>query len=210
LSGLLVLGAGGHGKVVADAALASGWQRIAFLDDRIDARTARLGLEILGATSDLGRHRTTFSAAAVAIGDARRRLELLDACREMGYELPSIVHPSAVVSRFATLEPGCVAFAQCAVNADAVLGAGCIVNTGATIDHDCVLGRGVHVCPGAHLAGSVQVGERAWIGIGAVIRQGIAIGRDAIVGAGAVVVADVSETAMVMGAPAKPREDVKT
>jgi sugar O-acyltransferase (sialic acid O-acetyltransferase NeuD family) len=205
VNGLLIIGAGGHGKVVADTALALGWSGIAFLDDRAPDLPEPLGLPVLGALRDLQAEAGGFGHAIVAIGDSRLRLTWSQRCREAGLQIVSLIHPSAAVSRFAQLEPGSVVFAQAAINADARLGAACIINTGATVDHDCLIGAGVHVCPGAHLAGEVRVGDGAWIGIGAAIRQGINIGAHATVGAGAVVVADVAESATVVGVPARPR-----
>jgi len=146
-----------------------------------------------------------FSSALVAIGNAKLRLELTDRCRRSGFEVISIVHPMAFVSKFASIATGTVVFAQSAINTDARIGAACIINTGATVDHDCVIGDGVHVCPGAHLAGDVRVGDRSWIGIAATVRQGITIGRDATVGAGAVVIADVADDSTVVGVPATPK-----
>jgi sugar O-acyltransferase (sialic acid O-acetyltransferase NeuD family) len=205
LKGLLIIGAGGHGKVVADAALLLGWSNVAFLDDRAAALGSPLGLPIVGTLADLPAQAPAYSGAIVAIGNAKLRLELIDRCRRSGLEVVSIVHPMAFVSRFASFGAGCTAFAQSAVNADAGIGAGCIINTGATVDHDCVIGVGVHVCPGAHLAGAVRVGDRSWIGIAATIRQGITIGRDVTVGAGAVVVADVADGLTVAGVPARQK-----
>lgn len=203
MSGLLIIGGGGHGKVVADAALAVGWNPVAFLDDHAPEAPASLGLAVVGSFADVERCASQFSAVVVAVGDCRRRLEMLERCQALRLKLVSIVHPSSAVSRFATLAPGCVVLAQSAVNAGAELGMGCIVNTGATVDHDCRLGRAVHVCPGAHIAGNVSIGECAWIGIGAAIRQTVAIGCDAVVGAGAAVTADVPDRVTVIGVPAK-------
>lgn len=206
MSSLLIIGGGGHARVLADAALAMRrWESIAFVDDRPEV-SALLSLTRVGTTTDLEHLARNYPAAAVGIGDAGARLELLNRCRELGFALPQIVHPSAVVSQFASLGDGTVVFAQAAVNAGAVLRTGCIVNTGATIDHDCDLGEGVHVCPGAHLAGSVVVGPRAWIGIGANVKQGIRIGSDATVGAGAAVVSNVEARATVVGVPAHPKQ----
>jgi len=205
LSGLLIIGGGGHGKVVADAAMSSGWSRVAFLDDRGQALGSPAGLPILGAVSELQAHAGKFSAAVVALGDGRRRLLLQAECLAAGLEVVSIIHPTAFVSRFASLAPGCVVLAQAAINVDSRLGRGCIVNTGATVDHDCVLGEGVHICPGAHLAGSVHVGNYTWVGIGASVREGVAIGPGATVGAGAVVVGNVAADVTVVGVPARGR-----
>jgi sugar O-acyltransferase (sialic acid O-acetyltransferase NeuD family) len=209
LNGLLIIGAGGHGKVVADTALLLGWDTVAFLDDRVATLRSPLGLPIVGTVGDLRAQGAAFSCAIVAIGDAKLRLELTDRCRRSGLEVVSIVHPMAFVSKFASVGSGSVAFAQSAINADVKVGTACIVNTGATIDHDCIIGDGVHICPGAHLAGNVRVGNRSWIGIAATIRQGTTIGCDATVGAGAVVVANVADGATVVGVPAKRRTGLK-
>lgn len=203
LSGLLIIGGGGHGKVVADAAMSGGWSGVAFLDDRGHALGSPVGLPILGAVSELRAYAGKFSAAVVALGNARRRLLLQEECLAAGLEVVSIVHPTAFVSRFASLAPGCLVLAHAAINVDSRLGRGCIVNTGATVDHDCVLGEGVHICPGAHLAGRVSVGNYTWVGIGASVRQGIVIGHGVTVGAGAAVVEDVTDDVTVVGVPAK-------
>jgi sugar O-acyltransferase (sialic acid O-acetyltransferase NeuD family) len=204
VNGLLIIGAGGQGKVVADTALLLGWENVAFLDDRAATLSSPLGLPVVGTLENLEAQRPAYGSAIVAVGDARQRLQLTDRCRRSGFEVVSIVHPMAYVSRFASLGSGGAAFAQSAINAGAIIGAACIVNTGATVDHDCLIGEGVHVCPGAHLAGGVRVGDRTWIGIAATVRQGITIGHDATVGAGAVVVADVPDGSTVTGVPAKP------
>lgn len=206
MTSLLIIGAGGHGRVLADAAVASGrWQQIAFVDDGLDAERI-LNLPYAGTTADLERLGPTYRAAAVGIGDARIRLELLRRCAQLGFEVPVIVHPSAVVSPSASLGSGTVVFAQAAINAGAVLERGCIVNTGATVDHDCRLEEGVHVCPGTHLAGNVVVGARAWLGIGSCVRHGISLGSDVMVGAGAAVVANVAAGLTVVGVPARAKQ----
>jgi len=204
MSTLLVLGAGGHGRVVADAATTMGtWSRVCFVDDRA---TNVPGFELVGTSADLERLLSSFKALVVGIGDARTRLQLLERAAGLGFELPVIVHRSAAVSTQASLGPGSVVFAQSAVNPGAQLGRGCIVNTGATVDHDCRFEDGVHACPGAHLAGNVLVGERTWIGVGACVKQGVRIGSDVMIGAGAAVVADVTSGQTVVGVPARARQ----
>lgn len=203
---LLVVGAGGHGRVVADAALATEkWDKVAFIDDQLETTQRVLDLQVLGHTGSLRELRAEYSAVVVAIGGASERLRLLEYSRGLGFELPVIIHPTASVSRFAKLKEGCVVCAQAVVNAGAVLEAGCIVNTASSVDHDCHLESGVHVCPGARLAGNVRIGNGSWIGIGSCVRQGIVIGSGATVAAGAVVVANVAPGVTVMGSPAREK-----
>src|SRR5690606_13232213 len=135
---LLVIGAGGHGAVVADAALSSErWRSLSFVDDV--AKGSFLGFDIIGAINDLEKLASKHVRAVVAIGDNRKRLQLVQRCRAAGDELPPVVHPPAVVSRFATVGVGTVLLAQSVVCAGASIGEACIVNTGATVDHDCEL-----------------------------------------------------------------------
>jgi sugar O-acyltransferase (sialic acid O-acetyltransferase NeuD family) len=205
MTSLLIVGAGGHARVVADAALTTGqWQRVCFVDDALGANSV-LGLQIVGTSADLSHLRAGFEAAVVGIGDVRARLELLARCRQAGFGLPAVVHRTAAVSSYSTLGPGVVVFAQAAINPGATLDEGCIVNTGATVDHDCHLESGVHVCPGAHLAGGVHVAARSWIGIGACVKQGVRIGADVTVGAGAAVVCDIEAGLTATGVPARPK-----
>jgi sugar O-acyltransferase (sialic acid O-acetyltransferase NeuD family) len=201
---LLIAGAGGHGRVVADAAeRSSRWSEIAFLDDRLGQMNLAGVWPIVGRFSDLEIAVRRFDGFVAAIGDARLRIALLARGAAAGCEVPAIVHPAAVVSAYASIGAGTVLMAGAVINIGARLGTGCIVNTGATVDHDCILDAGVHVCPGAHLAGDVTVGARTWIGIGAIVRQGIRIGADATLAAGAVCVTDVPENVTVVGVPAR-------
>ena len=200
---LLILGAGGHGKVVADAALRQGrWERVAFLDDACPAIDTAVGLAVLGKTGMAERLLPDYADAAVAIGNSSLRLEWLERLEDLGFHLPVIQHPDATVSPHARVQEGSVIFAQAVVNPDARLGRGCIVNTAASVDHDCILGAGVHVAPGAHIAGGVQIGQGAWIGIGACVREYVVIGRHVMVGAGAAVISDVPDHNTVAGVPA--------
>ncbi|HVC02259.1 MAG TPA: acetyltransferase [Steroidobacteraceae bacterium] len=205
MNGLLIIGAGGHGKVIVDTALVLGWTNLAFLDDRADALGSVLGVPVVGKLINLAEFAPAYRHAVVALGEAKRRLAMTQRCRETGLGLVSLIHPTAYVSRFASVGTGCAVLAQSAISAGARIGVACIVNTGATVDHDCAIGDGAHVCPGAHLGGNVRVGDRSWIGIAASVRQGITIGSDVTVGAGAVVIGDVTDGATVIGVPAKER-----
>jgi len=209
MSGLLLLGAGGHARVVAETALSTGrFSRIAFLDDRCTGSAQlpdQLGWPVIGPfDAALGPHiRQQFPAALVAVGNAGMRLEWLPLLSDAGYELPVVVHPTASVSTDSQLGPGSVVFAQAAIQTQVVIGSGAILNTGCSVDHDAHLGDGVHICPGARLAGEVQVGDRSWIGIGSSVIQQIRIGADVTVGAGAAVVGDLPDGVTAVGVPAR-------
>nr|WP_298248833.1 acetyltransferase [uncultured Halomonas sp.] len=200
---LAILGASGHGKVVADTALQAGWQEVVFFDDAWPQLTEIGAWPVVGDSRALLETANTFDGVIVGIGNNAIRLaktrELIDARAP----IVTIIHPSAVVSPMARLCAGCVVFAGAIVQIDSRLGHACIVNTHASVDHDCVLEDGVHICPGANLAGLVHVGEVSWVGIGASLKQLIRIGRDVVVGAGAAVVEDVADSDAVVGVPAR-------
>lgn len=200
---LALLGASGHGKVVADTALEAGWDEVVFFDDAWPQRFNNGCWPVEGTNSDLLAGLGCFDGVIVSIGNCAIRLDKQRMLSEAGGRLVTIVHPSAVVSRYATLGVGSVVMAGAAVNVDVLIGAAGIVNTGATVDHDCQLADAVHICPGAHLSGDVRVGSCSWIGVGAAVRQGLTIGRDVIVGAGGIVVADVADGLTVAGNPAR-------
>jgi sugar O-acyltransferase (sialic acid O-acetyltransferase NeuD family) len=189
MSKLIIIGAGGHGRVVADA---TDLPHV-FLDDD------RKNDTIVGTVSDISTVQENGDKIIVAIGNNHARMELLNNLTDM----ETVIHPTAVVSRNATVNVGTVVFANAVINTGALLGRGCIVNTGATVDHDCILEDGVHVSPGAHLGGNVTIGALSWIGIGASVKHGITIGKNVVVGAGAVVVHDISDGKTVIGVPAK-------
>jgi sugar O-acyltransferase (sialic acid O-acetyltransferase NeuD family) len=201
---LLIAGAGGHGRVVADTALATGkYSEVAFLDDLKSKPRTSEGWVILGPLASLANFAAEYQAFAAGFGNAALRLESLNRARALGYNCDPIIHPAAVVSRYCSISEGSLVVAGGCVNIGATIGAACIINTGATVDHDCVLADGVHVCPGAHLAGNVEIGTRTWFGAGAVVREGIRIGADVTVGAGAVVVRNVPDGVTVVGNPAR-------
>lgn len=201
---LLIVGGGGHGAVVAEAAFESGrWSDIVFLDDN-PSESRVLEFSIIGKVSEMAAILNANTDVLIAIGDNERRLNLLDLAKRSDGTVATLIHPAACVSRSAMISSGTVVCVGAIVNARASIGSACILNTGATIDHDCTLGDGVHISPGANLAGGVRVGDCSWVGIGASVREGINIGQKVIVGTGAAVVSDVDDGATVVGVPAGP------
>lgn len=201
---LALLGASGHGKVVADAALAADWTAVVFFDDAWSRLQANGAWPVVGATADLMKHLDEFDGVLVAIGNAAIRLRKQQDLQQAGAKLVSVIHPRAWVSPHASLGVGSVVMASAVINTDVAVGKACIINTSASVDHDCKLADGVHISPGAHLSGDVHVGEGTWIGVGASVRQGIRIGAGVMVGAGAVVVSPVADGLTVVGCPAAP------
>ncbi|MDH5424071.1 MAG: acetyltransferase [Gammaproteobacteria bacterium] len=200
---LAVLGASGHGKVVADCATVSGWEKIVFYDDAWPEYKVNGVWAVVGNTDTLLNELSQYDGVIVAIGDNATRLKKMTELASKDAKLVNIIHPSAVMSRYVTLGIGSVVMPKAVINVDAVLGNSCIINTGATIDHDCSLGDGVHVSPGANIAGGVVIGNCAWLGIGSSVRQLVNIGEHTVVGAGAVVVNDIEAHTVVTGVPAK-------
>ena len=205
---LALLGASGHGKVVADAALAAGWQDVVFFDDAWPGVSLNGHWPVVGNTAALLDRLQEFNGVLVSIGNCAVRWQKQQTLRAVDAHIVTVVHPHACVSSFARLGAGTVVMAGAVVNVDAVVGESSIINTGATVDHDAILANAVHISPGAHLSGNVVVGACSWIGVGAVVRQGSRIGAGVIVGAGAVVVTAVADGLTVVGNPAralKPR-----
>ncbi|KWT71021.1 4-amino-6-deoxy-N-Acetyl-D-hexosaminyl-(Lipid carrier) acetyltrasferase [Hyphomicrobium sulfonivorans] len=201
--GLLILGAGGHGRVVADVALELGFRTIAFLDDAPQTPDVDMRIPVLGPLQLAETLLEEWPLACVAIGNNQRRQRLFTSLRSAGFAMPTLVHRSAVVSRFAGLGDGVVVTAGAVINAGASIGDACIINTGARIDHDCVIGEASHVAPGATLSGGVITGARAWLGTGCAVRQGVRIADDVLIGVGAAVVCDLTSAGTYIGVPAR-------
>lgn len=201
---LAILGASGHGAVVADIALSCGWEHIDFFDDKWPAMTNNLHWEVKGNTEDFFNLSENYHGVIVGIGNNAIRLSLTKQLDELGLPLVSLSHPSAVISSFVTIGKGVVIMPNVVINIGSSIGDACILNSNCSVDHDCQLAEGVHISPGALLAGGVKVGAASWIGIGASVRQYLTIGGNTIVGAGAVVVKDVNDDVTVVGVPAKP------
>ena len=202
---LAILGASGHGKVLADIAELTGWEKIDFFDDAWPERKNNGAWQVIGDTQKLLDSLKAYDGVIVAIGNNKIRQQKLQQLDSAGAKIITLIHPSATVSRYTEIGLGSVVVAGAVINPDCNIGSGVIINTCSSVGHDCALGDAVHVCPGARLAGGTVVGERAWIGVGSSVRQLIRIGSDAIVGAGAAVVQDVLPNITVVGVPARPK-----
>ena len=204
---LMIIGASGHGKVLLDCALSMGvYSEIVFADRNPNlAEKKILGHTVLHDSGDSTLRKTILADhfdIIVAVGDNRIRLIEASRFQEYGYGLATLIHPSAVVSKFAQVGAGTVILANAVVNACAVIGESCIINTSAVIEHDCVLGEGVHISPGAVMGGNVHIGRRSWVGAGAAICHNIYVGENVIIGAGAAVISDIENNSLAVGVPA--------
>ncbi len=201
---LLVIGAGGHARVLIDIVEKQARYRVVgLLDDRTALRGTRLmGYPVLGGREVLDEPGAP-SHAIIAIGAPRARSVWQEHLESRGFQLAVLVHPSAQIGRDVSIGAGSVCMAMVAINSGARLGRGVIVNTSASIDHDCEIGPFAHIAPGARLAGGVRIGDRAHVGINACVIQSRSVGADATVGAGAAVIRDVAAGSTVVGVPAR-------
>ncbi|WP_353193947.1 acetyltransferase [Pusillimonas noertemannii] len=206
MNSLAIVGAGGHGRVIADAAQSGCWSSVEFYDEAWPASGAHNGAwAIRGDMALLLERLDEYDGVIIGIGDNHVRARLQRRLLEAGAPLACVVHPTAVVSRYASLGAGCAVFARAIVNAGAQIGAGVILNSGCTVEHDCVLEDFVHVGPNAGLGGGVHIGRRSWIGLGANVNHLIHIGSDSTIGSGATVVRDVADAMVAVGTPARSR-----
>lgn len=198
---VVLLGAGGHAKVLVGLLRAAGRRIAAVLDDDPDAQGRLiLGLSVAGILDDAADFERTESL--VAVGDNALRKDIVR--KRITAQWTAAVHPSAWVDPTATVSPGAVVCAGAVVQPEAQIGSHSIVNSGATVDHECVVGPFAHVGPGANLAGGAIVGEGAFVGTGAVVNPACRLGEWSTLGAGAVLVRDLARNTLATGVPATP------
>lgn len=200
MSKVIIIGASGHGKVIADIIVSSGNVVKGFLDDADDIQgKSIIGFPVLGKISDYKDHLDC--QFIIAIGNPYVRKKISESIDVKWY---TAVHPSAVISKFDTsIGEGTVLMANAVVNSSAKIGKHCIINTGAIVEHDNVLEDYVHLSPNVTLAGAVKVGKSTHIGAGSCAKQGLNIAADCIIGAGSVIVKDITESGTYIGVPAK-------
>ena len=205
----VILGGGGHSRVLIDSLQACGYSgSTVILDqDRNLWGKQLLDVPILGGDEllpDLVRRgATSFVVGVGAVGDNGPRRRLFELGVHYGLTPLTVCHPKAVLSKHATIGEGSVIFPAAVVNAGAVLGANVIVNSGAIVEHNCSVQDHVHLATGSRLCSTVHVGIGAHIGAGATVLQCVSVGEGAIVGAGAVVIRDVERWSVVVGVPAR-------
>lgn len=205
---VLILGAGGHGRVVLDILLqARSAEIVGFLDNNADIQGRRIdGIPVCGAIAELESKTRDLNVDGViiAIGDNGVRRGLARTVEQAGIALVSAIHPSATLAHNTTVGRNVVIAAGAVICAHVQIGDSVILNTGCIVDHQTMIGEGAHICPGARIAGRVKVEPGAFIGIGATIVPKVTLGCECIIGAGSVVIEDVPSLATVVGVPARP------
>jgi sugar O-acyltransferase (sialic acid O-acetyltransferase NeuD family) len=205
---IVIWGGGGHGHVVIDIIRAIGTWKIAGIIDSIQpAGAVVMGIPVLGDADSLSTLRGQgVDNMVVAVGDCVARAKMITQATSLGFELPSLAHPSAIVYQSASIGAGSVLCAGVIVGAQSKIGDGVIVNTRAVVDHDCQVCDYAHIAPGAILCGWISVGAYSWIGAGAVVRDHLDIGERVMVGVGSVVAKPVADGLTVYGNPGRVME----
>ena len=197
LKRLAIIGAGGHGKVIADMAVLNGYEEIVFLDDNKSV-TEYAGYPVIGRC---GEAEGIAADITVGIGNSDVRKKIFESLGKG--RMVTLIHPDAVVAKGTVIGAGSVVMAGVVINPGVVIGKGCIVNTCSSIDHDCKVGDFVHIAVGSHLCGMVIIGDETWIGAGATISNNVSVCCNCVIGAGAVVVRDISKQGTYTGIPAR-------
>ena len=192
---IVIIGAGGHGRVVADIARACGYKEIIFLDDAYSTLTE-------GKVSDFEKYKEEASFV-VAIGNSKIREKIQNQLLDYGCQIATLKHPSAVIGSNVLFGIGTVVMPGVVINNGSRIGDGVILNTACSVDHDNVIGDYCHVSVGAHLAGTVKVEEHTWVGAGAVVSNNLNVCKECMIGVGAVVVEDIEESGTYVGVPAR-------
>lgn len=202
MKNLIIVGAGGHGKVLADIALKmKKWDKVMFIDDIVQKKTI-MDLDVIGNIDNaiLYKNKADF---VVGIGDNCNREKIQCILEKKGLSIASVIHPSAVIGADVKIKRGTVVMAGAIINSSSEIGKGCIINTNCNIDHDNILDDFIHISPGVNLAGTIKIGKKSWVGIGSTVKNNVNICEDVVIGAGAVVVNDIIKSGTYIGVPAK-------
>lgn len=194
---LAIVGAGGHGKVIADIAVKNGYTDIVFLDDNGDIYECG-GYPVVGQSAEAEK---IDADLFIGIGNANIRKRISESLKHRN--IVSLVHPNAVIAQDVIIGAGTVVMAGVVINPGVVIGTGCIINTCSSVDHDCKVGDFVHVSVGSHLCGTVTVDDATWIGAGATVSNNVHICSGCMIGSGAVVIKDISERGSYIGVPVR-------
>lgn len=202
MKNLIIIGAGGHGKVIADIALKlKKWNRVMFLDDIVTKKSV-MNIDVVGKIDKaiLYKDEADF---VVAIGSNFYRDKIQCSLEKKGLSIVSLIHPNDIIGTDVRIGNGTVIMAGAVINSSCSIGKGCIINTNCNIDHDNIIEDFVHISPGVNLAGNVKIGTKSWIGVGSSVKNNINVCDNVVIGAGAVVVKNIIEKGTYIGIPAK-------
>ncbi|MFT5824149.1 MAG: UDP-N-acetylbacillosamine N-acetyltransferase [Crocinitomix sp.] len=205
MKNLIIIGTGGHARPVVDIAQSlpafqSSQLDVACIDTNYSGKDEDiLGIPVIGGMDKLNTYSNTDTSIFVAVGDNLERKQIVTEVQALGYEISTLIHPTAIISAHSKIGNGSLVCAGAILNPGVEIGEGCIINTGAIIDHETIIGDFAHIAPGVKIAGRAKIGELAFIGIGSVIIDKIKIGAYATVGAASVILDHVSENATVVG-----------
>lgn len=204
---VIVIGAGGHARVLIEALRLCSTPILGIVDADIEKRDANLsGVPVIGNDDEILKYRPDEVALVNAVGSVKRterRQEIFDRFKEAGYIFAVVIHPSAVIASDAVIEEGVQIMAGAIVQPGCVIGRNTIINTKASADHDCSIGCDVHLAPGVTLSGNVRIGNGTHVGTGSSVIQGITIGKNSVIGAGAAVIKDIPDNSVFTGVPAR-------
>lgn len=205
---IIILGGGGHARVLIDLIRTSGKYEIAgILDLLLEQGIKVLGISVLGKDDLLPEfYKRGIKNVCIGVGsikDNNNRKKIYEKVKQIGFHVPFLIHPKAIISGDTKISEGVQIMAGATIQTGCVIGENTIINTGAIVEHDCSVGRDVHICPGSVISGECTVSDGVFVGAGATVIQGIKIGKGVLVGAGAVVIRDVQDNVKVMGIPAK-------
>ena len=201
---LIIIGAGGQARVVIDAAEDTGFDVCGIVDIDYNGQNEKiLNYPVLGDFSVLNEFNPEKTCLAIALGDGQERADYFHKLQKLGFRLPNIVHPTAIISKHVKIGKGVFINAGAIINAKADISDNTIINTGAIVDHEVVIGRNCHVCPGVKIGGRVTIGDNTFIGIGTSIIDYIKIGSKVTIGAGSVIIRDIESNSKIVGAPGK-------
>lgn len=195
---LIIVGASGHGKVIADIARLNGYEEIKFLDDDIN-KTYNGKYEVIGITDDIDKYVDEYDFS-IGIGDNKIREKIY---LKIKGKIPVLIHPRSIIGEDVEIKEGIVVMANAVINSGTYIGKCCIINTSSSVDHDCYINDFAHICPGTNIAGGVKIGKYCWLGIGSCIKQYLSICDNCLIGAGSVVIKNIMESGSYVGVPTK-------
>lgn len=198
---VIIIGAGGHAKVIAEIILKSGDNVVGFLDDKNDLQNKIIYInkKVIGTTKDINKYKDCYFIIGIGNNAIRKKIN-----EENNLKLYTAIHPSAIIAQDVEIGEGTVIMPGVVINPGTKIGKNCIINTSSSLDHDNLIEDYVHISPGSHLAGTVKIGESTWICTGVIVKNNITIEKDNVIGAGSVVIKDILDTnSTYVGIPAK-------